>query len=66
MTFNTKGLMSSRRSDWRTPKQFYEGLNKVFQFDFDPCPADPDFDGLSIDWKRSNFVNPPYGGEIVK
>jgi len=58
--------MSSTRTDWRTPKQFYEELNRVFQFDFDPCPPAPDFDGLSVEWRRRNFVNPPYGSEIGK
>lgn len=27
---------------------------------FDPCPLNSDFDGLKIDWKEKNFVNPPY------
>lgn len=27
---------------------------------FDPCPLNPKFDGLKIDWKEYNFVNPPY------
>ena len=27
---------------------------------FDPCPANADFDGLLIDWKDLNYVNPPY------
>jgi len=27
---------------------------------FDPCPPDPLFDGLNIDWKELNYVNPPY------
>lgn len=60
MTFNTKGLMSSKRQNWRTPILLYHELNKEFHFDFDPCPVNPKFDGLQIEWKKSNFVNPPY------
>jgi site-specific DNA-methyltransferase (adenine-specific) len=66
MTFNTKGLMSSNRVDWKTPKAVYESLNKIFNFDFDPCPTEPTFDGLKISWGESNYMNPPYGGEIKK
>ena len=65
MTFN-RGLLSSTRLDWRTPKATYDELNKEFQFDFDPCPTDPSFDGLTISWGQRNFVNPPYGREIPK
>ena len=61
-----KGLFSSWRSDWRTPKSVYEQLDKEFHFNFDPCPSVPAFDGLAIDWKERNFVNPPYGREIGK
>ena len=27
---------------------------------FDPCPVNPQWDGLKIEWKDMNFVNPPY------
>lgn len=27
---------------------------------YDPCPLNSSFDGLSIEWKEKNFVNPPY------
>ena len=58
--FNTKGLMSSLNQNWRTPQKLYEELNKEFAFDFDPCPVNPSFDGLNIEWGNCNFVNPPY------
>ena len=61
-----KGLFTSSRSDWRTPKSVYEQLDKEFHFNFDPCPNNPTFDGLAINWKERNFVNPPYGRVIGK
>ena len=60
-----KALFSSKSDNWKTPVRFYQQLDKEFQFDFDPCPLAPDFDGLSVDWKTSNFVNPPYS-QIAK
>lgn len=32
---------------------------------FDPCPLNPEFDGLSIEWKEWNFVNPPYSNPLA-
>jgi len=47
--------MKLKSSDfWQTPKDLYpKGC-------FDPCPVNPTFDGLSIDWKGVVFCNPPY------
>ncbi len=58
--FKRTPLFSSQHQNWTTPIKFYQELNKEFFFDFDPCPDNPQFDGLSIDWGVSNFVNPPY------
>jgi len=65
MTFNA-GLFLSERLDWRTPQGVYDKLNEEFGFDFDPCPANPTFDGLSVPWGQSTFCNPPYGREVGK
>ena len=45
---------------WATPKKIYDELNAEFNFDFDPCPLNSTFDGLNVDWGKSNFINPPY------
>ena len=53
-------FFSSNNQNGRTPKKIYDQLDKEFNFDFDPCPNNPDFNGLLISWKKSNFVNPPF------
>jgi len=55
-----QAMFTSNRQTWKTPKQTYEDLDKEFNFDFDPCPANPDFNGLEVEWGESNYVNPPY------
>lgn len=55
---NRDGLENS--DHWRTPDWLYKQLDAEFHFDFDPCPLNSPFDGLSIEWGQSNFVNPPY------
>jgi hypothetical protein len=51
---------------WLTPADVYDRLNSQYHFDFDPCPyplAD-DFDGLTCEWGKSNYVNPPFGSIV--
>ena len=50
--------------DWATPKELYDSLNSEFKFDFDPCPLNSSFDGLTIEWGNSNFINPPYSRSL--
>lgn len=49
---------------WLTPPELMEALQKEFNFDFDPCPyPQPEgFDGLTLEWGQSNYVNPPFSG----
>ena len=56
---------SSQRQNWKTPKKFYEELNKEFNFDHDPCPNNDLIIGFLGEWGLRNFVNPPYS-EINK
>jgi hypothetical protein len=55
------------KDDWQTPNYIYKDLHLEFQFDFDPCPFMHDvseWDGLIIDWKERNFINPPYSRKL--
>jgi len=66
---------SSESNKCETPQDFYNKLNKEFNFTLDPC-ASPETakcdkfytkkdNGLSKDWSRDTvFMNPPYGREI--
>jgi len=51
---------------WLTPPALYATLNAEFNFDFDPCPhpLPSGFDGLTCEWGKSNYVNPPFGSII--
>ena len=50
------------KDDWQTPSSFYDKLNQEFNFNFDPCPYNHvmSWNGLEIEWKERNFINPPY------
>lgn len=57
-----KMLFSKKTDDWSTPKKIYNELDAEFNFDFDPCPLNAEFDSLieSAVWAGNVFVNPPY------
>lgn len=73
-----KGMMSSLRHDWATPRSLFEMLNREFRFTLDVC-AQPDTavcdeffcsTALDRDWKPIErgavWCNPPYGAGIGK
>ena len=72
---NLKAMLSSKIMTWETPQEFFDKLNKEFNFTLDPC-ATPETakckkfytekdDGLKKDWGGDTvFCNPPYGSAI--
>ena len=71
------GLFTSNTDMWATPQDFFDELNKEFNFTLDPCSTHENAkcekhytvedDGLSKDWTGETvFCNPPYGKEIGK
>lgn len=52
--------------DWQTPPEWMAWVGASLGADFfDPCPANPKRDGLTVDWKARVYVNPP-GANSVK
>jgi len=52
----TAYIKKSKSDNWGTP----EHIKNKFTDYFDPCPYKYSVDGLTIEWKDKNFVNPPY------
>lgn len=65
---------SSKTDLWSTPQDFFDEMNKEFDFDFDVCALPenakckkyftPEQDGLKQEWKGTCWMNPPYGRQI--
>ena len=68
-------MFSSKTDLWSTPQDFYDNLNREFNFTLDPCATPENAkcekfytvreDGLMQDWQGETvFCNPPYGRAI--
>jgi len=66
---------SSATPEWSTPQDFFDKLNREFNFTLDPCATTENAkckyfftfeqNGLYQDWSMQRiFMNPPYGREI--
>lgn len=73
---NNNLIFSSVTDEWYTPIEFYNALNKEFNFNLDPCATDinhkceryftKEDNGLLQSWGGYNvFCNPPYGRAIA-
>jgi hypothetical protein len=51
---------------WLTPPALMKKIKEEFSIDFDPCPypKSDNFDGLTEEWGKSSYVNPPFGSII--
>ena len=72
---NTGLMFSSKTNEWSTPQNFFDELNREFNFTLDPCATKENAkckkfytkedDGLKQNWDNEIvFCNPPYGSEI--
>ena len=63
-----KASKPKQPDDWKTPSDFYDKLNRIYDFTFDPCPFQHNmsWDGLKVDWGKRNFVNPPYSRPLLE
>ena len=64
----TDAYMPPIKSDVHiTPDRVWDMIKEKWGYEkeqfFDPCPVNPQWNGLDIDWKEMNFVNPPYSRE---
>ena len=68
---------SSKNQEWETPQEFFDKLNKEFNFSVDVCATvsntkcgfyyNKERDALSLEWPSATiWMNPPYGREIGK
>jgi len=71
-------MFSSASSEWETPWDFFDKLDRIFHFTLDPCATPENTkvplhyftkedDGLTKGWDGEVvFMNPPYGRQIGK
>ena len=68
---------SSNSTEYQTPKDFYDKLNKIFKFRLDPCTTEDNplrtekyitkfYNGLTVPWDENTYVNPPFGKGISR
>ena len=69
-----KGLYTSNKKDWETPDDLFQFFNQKYKFQLDVCATHANRkvriyynnSGLIRPWTDSNWMNPPYGREIIE
>jgi len=71
-----KALFASGNTEWETPQDFFDILNRVFKFNLDVCATaknakcenyfNKQQDGLAQEWRGNIWCNPPYGRDIER
>lgn len=56
------GLFSSNSNEWATPKNFFEELNKEFNFTLDPCATKENAKCKKYFTKEENGLIKKWGG----
>ena len=51
------GLFTSNKSEWETPQEFFDELDKEFHFTLDVC-------GLAKNTKHKNYISPEGNGSL--
>jgi phage N-6-adenine-methyltransferase len=66
-------LGERKTSEYGTPLDFFNKLNSIFHFEYDPCAFEDnrlglehyttkkEHNGLKTDWEWNTFINPPFG-----
>lgn len=67
-------LLTSKTGLWETPQEFFDKLNREFDFTLDACATpentkcinfySPEQDGLCMPWNGRVWCNPPYGRQV--
>ena len=52
-----KGLFTSKTADWETPQDFYNELDRKFNFDLDPCSTKKNAKCVNFFTKKDDGLN---------
>lgn len=66
MSKNRNESNGSKNDDWATPEYILNWVRDKYGEFFDPCPLKHDkskWNGLEVDWKAINYINPPYNNK---
>ena len=73
--YMNNGLFTSNKDNWETPQELFNKLNRIFSFELDVAADENNHkcdlyfskeqNGLSQEWKSRNWMNPPYGRDII-